>query len=75
MRAIGNFLWFVFGGFLMGLGWWFAGLISALMPRAATRHRYAGRAAPKSEALGIAIIRMTELVKSEGVAYGLQSKR
>lgn len=27
MRAIGNFLWFVLGGVLMGLGWW---LVSVL---------------------------------------------
>jgi uncharacterized membrane protein YccF (DUF307 family) len=27
MRAIGNFLWFVLGGALMGLAWWLAGLI------------------------------------------------
>ena len=27
MRAIGNFLWFVMGGFFMGLGWWLAGLL------------------------------------------------
>jgi len=30
MSAIGNLLWFVFGGFLMGLGWWFAGLLCAI---------------------------------------------
>jgi len=30
MKAIGNFLWFVFGGFLMGLGWWLAGIICAI---------------------------------------------
>ena len=30
MSAIGNFLWFVLGGFLMGLGWWFAGLLCAI---------------------------------------------
>lgn len=30
MGAIGNFLWFIFGGFLMGLGWWFAGVIAFL---------------------------------------------
>lgn len=30
MGMIGNFLWFVFGGFLMGLGWWFAGLVAAI---------------------------------------------
>jgi uncharacterized membrane protein YccF (DUF307 family) len=30
MRAIGNVFWFVFGGFLMGLGWWLAGLICAI---------------------------------------------
>ena len=28
MRNIGNFLWFVLGGVLMGLGWWLAGLIA-----------------------------------------------
>ena len=28
MRAIGNFLWFILGGFLMGLAWWLAGLIA-----------------------------------------------
>jgi uncharacterized membrane protein YccF (DUF307 family) len=27
MRTIGNFLWFIFGGFVMGLGWWLAGLV------------------------------------------------
>ena len=27
MRTIGNVLWFVFGGFVMGLGWWLAGLV------------------------------------------------
>ena len=30
MRAVGNILWFVFGGFLMGLGWWLAGIICAV---------------------------------------------
>ena len=30
MRAIGNILWFLLGGFLMGLGWWLAGLVCAL---------------------------------------------
>jgi uncharacterized membrane protein YccF (DUF307 family) len=30
MSAIGNFLWFVLGGFLMGLGWWLAGLLCAV---------------------------------------------
>ncbi|MGR9117548.1 MAG: YccF domain-containing protein, partial [Gammaproteobacteria bacterium] len=28
MRAIGNLLWFVLGGIVMGLAWWFAGLIA-----------------------------------------------
>ncbi len=28
MRAIGNFLWFIFGGVLMGLAWWLAGLLA-----------------------------------------------
>jgi uncharacterized membrane protein YccF (DUF307 family) len=27
MREIGNFLWFIFGGVLMGLGWWLVGLL------------------------------------------------
>jgi uncharacterized membrane protein YccF (DUF307 family) len=30
MRAIGNVLWFVFGGLWMGLGWWLAGILCAL---------------------------------------------
>lgn len=30
MGLIGNVLWFVFGGFLMGLGWWLAGLLALL---------------------------------------------
>jgi uncharacterized membrane protein YccF (DUF307 family) len=30
MRLIGNVLWFVFGGLLMGLGWWLAGVICAI---------------------------------------------
>lgn len=28
MRLIGNLMWFVFGGFFMGLGWWLIGLIA-----------------------------------------------
>lgn len=28
MRLIGNLLWFVLGGMLMGLGWWLAGLVA-----------------------------------------------
>ncbi len=28
MRAIGNFLWFIFGGVFMGLLWWLVGLIA-----------------------------------------------
>jgi len=27
MTAIANLIWFVFGGFAMGLGWWLAGLV------------------------------------------------
>ena len=27
MRTIGNVLWFILGGFVMGLGWWLAGLV------------------------------------------------
>lgn len=30
MSAIGNILWFVFGGFFMGLAWWAAGLVCAV---------------------------------------------
>lgn len=30
MRSIGNFLWFILGGVLMGLAWWFIGLIAFL---------------------------------------------
>lgn len=30
MRTIGNVLWFIFGGFLMGLGWWLAGALCAI---------------------------------------------
>ncbi|MBI3285846.1 MAG: YccF domain-containing protein [Burkholderiales bacterium] len=30
MGAIGNFLWFVFGGVMMGLGWWLAGALAFL---------------------------------------------
>jgi uncharacterized membrane protein YccF (DUF307 family) len=28
MRAIGNFIWFVCGGLVMGLAWWLAGAIA-----------------------------------------------
>ena len=30
MRTIGNIIWFVCGGLVMGLGWWLAGLIAAI---------------------------------------------
>ena len=30
MSLIGNVIWFVFGGFVMGLGWWFAALLAAI---------------------------------------------
>ncbi|OYT93381.1 MAG: hypothetical protein CFE43_03825 [Burkholderiales bacterium PBB3] len=30
MRTLGNILWFIFGGFIMGLGWWLAGLVAAI---------------------------------------------
>lgn len=30
MRALGNFLWFIFGGALMGLAWWLVGLLAFL---------------------------------------------
>ena len=28
MRAIGNFLWFILGGFFMGLSWWIVSLLA-----------------------------------------------
>jgi uncharacterized membrane protein YccF (DUF307 family) len=28
MKAIGNFIWFIFGGFIMGLAWWLIGLLT-----------------------------------------------
>lgn len=28
MRAIGNLVWFLFGGIFMGLAWWLAGLLA-----------------------------------------------
>ncbi|MDN5865080.1 MAG: YccF domain-containing protein [Gammaproteobacteria bacterium] len=28
LRLIGNILWFILGGFFMGLAWWFVGLIA-----------------------------------------------
>jgi uncharacterized membrane protein YccF (DUF307 family) len=28
MRVIGNFLWFILGGMLMGLAWWFFGVVA-----------------------------------------------
>jgi uncharacterized membrane protein YccF (DUF307 family) len=30
MRLIGNILWFILGGALMGLGWWLVGLLAYL---------------------------------------------
>ncbi|MDA8363687.1 MAG: YccF domain-containing protein [Gammaproteobacteria bacterium] len=30
MRLIGNLIWFVFGGFVMGCAWWLAGLMAAV---------------------------------------------
>ena len=30
MRAIGNFLWFVLGGAIMGLAWWLFGVLAML---------------------------------------------
>lgn len=30
MGAIGNFLWFIMGGALMGLGWWLVGLLALM---------------------------------------------
>jgi uncharacterized membrane protein YccF (DUF307 family) len=28
MKSIGNLLWFILGGFIMGLSWWFVGVIA-----------------------------------------------
>jgi uncharacterized membrane protein YccF (DUF307 family) len=30
MGFIGNVLWFIFGGFVMGLGWWLVGLLALI---------------------------------------------
>ena len=30
MKTLGNLLWFVLGGALMGLGWWFAGVLALI---------------------------------------------
>ena len=30
MGFIGNMLWLIFGGFVMGLGWWLAGLLALI---------------------------------------------
>jgi len=30
VRFLANLIWFVCGGVLMGLGWWFAGLVAAI---------------------------------------------
>ncbi len=30
LRFIANVIWFLFGGVVMGLGWWLAGLVAAL---------------------------------------------
>ena len=30
MITLGNVLWFIFGGWWMGLGWWLAGLLCAV---------------------------------------------
>jgi uncharacterized membrane protein YccF (DUF307 family) len=30
MRLLLNLLWFLFGGFVMGLGWWLAGVVAAI---------------------------------------------
>ncbi len=30
MRTLGNILWFILGGFLMGLAWWLTGLIALI---------------------------------------------
>lgn len=30
MKAIGNLIWFIFGGIIMGIAWWFFGLLALL---------------------------------------------
>ena len=30
MRLLGNLVWFVFGGFVTGVGWWVAGVLAAV---------------------------------------------
>ena len=30
MRLLGNIIWFVFGGFVMGVAWWIAGVVIAI---------------------------------------------
>ena len=30
MRTLGNIFWLIFGGLVMGLGWWMAGLLCAI---------------------------------------------
>lgn len=30
MRTLGNIFWFIFGGFLMGVGWWLVGALAAI---------------------------------------------
>lgn len=30
MRLLGNILWFILGGFIMGLAWWFTALLCAI---------------------------------------------
>jgi uncharacterized membrane protein YccF (DUF307 family) len=30
MRLLGNLIWFVFGGFIMGLAWWAAAVLTAI---------------------------------------------
>ncbi len=30
MKTLGNIIWFVFGGFFMGLGWWLVGALAMI---------------------------------------------
>ncbi|MCE5421163.1 MAG: YccF domain-containing protein [Acidithiobacillus sp.] len=30
MRLLGNIIWFLFGGLVMGIGWWIAAILSAI---------------------------------------------
>ena len=39
MSTLGNVLWFILGGALMGLGWWLVGLLAFFGRRSAKSNR------------------------------------